>query len=152
MKYLIFFFLFFLQLSCSDIKRDNLIIAGNYLNYLFKKGDFESLKQIIDTGAVYNQAAGLPYGGKYTGFGEWETMFTKVDEYFNLQLINDPVYFSNPRENKVIANFIIKFTCKKNKKELLMQIAELLEFKNGKIISVTPFYFDTKTLMELINN
>jgi hypothetical protein len=152
MKQLIILFLFFFQLSCNETKKDNLIIAGNYFDCLFKKGDFESLKKLIDTGAVYNQAAGLPYGGKYNGFGEWATMFTKVDKYFNLQLINEPIYFSNPGEKKVIANFTIKFTCKKNKKELLMQISELLEFKDGKIITVTPFYFDTKTLTELINN
>jgi SnoaL-like domain len=148
----IFLLLMFLVplVSFQEIKHDNLTVVSGYFDFLFKKGDFGSLQKIIAKDAKYTQAEGLPYGGIYTGFSEWIQMFTKVQTYFDLQLTEDPVLFSNPANNKVVANFTVQFKSKKTKKEITMSITELFELNDGMITSIKPYYFDTKTLVDFI--
>jgi ketosteroid isomerase-like protein len=131
-------------------KDKNQAIVFDYMQLLFKKGDFVSLKKLVTENAIYTQAEGLPYGGTYTGFDNWMRMFVEVQRYAELQLVGEPTLLSNSEAAKVIANFSVKFKSKKTGKEITMPIAELFEFSDGKIIHITPYYFDTKTITEFM--
>lgn len=128
----------------------NLAIVSNYFEFLFKRGDFVSLEKLILKEAVYSQAEGLPYGGTYKGFQEWMEMFKKVPVYFDLQLASDPILHSDSQNKSVVASFTVKFKSKKTGKEFTMPIMELFELKDGKILLVKPFYFDTKKITDLM--
>ncbi|MFM9839919.1 MAG: nuclear transport factor 2 family protein [Cyclobacteriaceae bacterium] len=128
----------------------NLTVVSNYFEFLFKRGDFVSLEKLILKEAVYLQAEGLPYGGTYKGFKEWMEMFKKVPMYFDLQLVGNPILHSDSQNKSVAASFTIKFKSKKSGKEFTMPIMELFELKDGKIMRVQPFYFDTKKINDLM--
>jgi ketosteroid isomerase-like protein len=151
MKKSVFFICSIFLFSFQEIKNDSLTLVSDYFEFLFRKGDFNSLEKIVASEALYNQAKGLPYGGRYKGFSEWIQMFTKVQSYFEVQLSDDPVLFNNHGKDKVAASFMVKFKSKKTGRELEMPVTELFEIKGGKIVSVTPYYFDTHAVVDFID-
>jgi ketosteroid isomerase-like protein len=136
----------------KNLEADNLKVIAKYYETLFKTRDFDALGTLIADGAVYNQAAGLPYGGTYIGFSEWTKMFTKSTEFFDLQIEKEPVYFSDASKNEVIIYFTINCRSKKSGKTMSVPISEHFDLKDGKITAVRSFYYDTKTFAELLKS
>lgn len=136
----------------KNLEADNLKVIAKYYETLFKTRDFDTLGTLIAEGAVYNQAAGLPYGGTYIGFSEWTKMFTKSTEFFDLQIEKEPVYFSDASKNEVIIYFTINCRSKKSGKTMSVPISEHFDLKDGKITAVRSFYYDTKTFAEFLKS
>ncbi|MEN2487893.1 nuclear transport factor 2 family protein [Flavobacterium sp. B11] len=136
----------------KNLEADNLKIVTKYYESLFKTRDFDALATVVADGAVYNQAIGLPYGGTYTGFSEWTKMFAKSTEFFDLQIEKEPTYFSDESKNEVIIYFTISCKSKKSGKTMSVPISEHFDLKDGKITSVRPFYYDTKTFAEFLKS
>jgi hypothetical protein len=136
----------------KNLEADNFKVIAQYYECLFKTRDFKTMATLIEDKAIYDQAAGLPYGGTYVGFSEWTKMYTKASEFFDLQIEKEPVYFSDATKNEVIIYFTIKCKAKKSGKTLLMPISEHFDLKNGKIVAIRPFYFDTKLFAEFLKS
>ncbi|QSB26426.1 nuclear transport factor 2 family protein [Flavobacterium sp. CLA17] len=143
-------------LSESDILKnletDNLKVVEKYYECLFKTRDFTAMATLIEQGAIYNQAEGLPYGGTYTGFEEWTKMYAKSAEFFEMQIEKEPVYFSDASKNEIIIYCTLKCKSKKSGKTLSMPISEHFDLKNGKITGIRSFYFDTKQFAEFLKS
>ncbi|MCD0467830.1 nuclear transport factor 2 family protein [Flavobacterium sp. ENC] len=143
-------------LSESDILKnletDNLKVVAQYYESLFKTRDFTAMANLIQPGAIYYQAEGLPYGGTFTGFEEWTKMYAKSAEYFELQIEKEQVYFSDASKNEIIIYFTIKAKAKKSGKTLLMPVSEHIDLKDGKITAIRPFYYDTKQFAEFLKS
>ncbi|MEO7991538.1 MAG: hypothetical protein ABI663_18440 [Chryseolinea sp.] len=138
------------SISSIENNQTNIKVVASYFEYLFKTGDFVSMQKIISKDAINSQAEGLPYGGTYIGFDGMVQMFTKAQGYFNLEIVSEPVYFTSPNKNEVIIHFTIKCKSKKSNNEITMPIAEYFEVKNGMIIGIRPFYFDTKAFADFL--
>jgi len=136
----------------NNLEVDNFKIVAQYYESVFKTRDFTAMAHLIEEGAVYNQAEGLPYGGKFTGFNEWVKMYAKSAEFFDLEIEKEPVYFSDATKNEVIIYFTIKAKAKKSGKTLSVPISEHFDLKNGKITDIRPFYFDTKQFAEFLKS
>ncbi|MBF4494361.1 nuclear transport factor 2 family protein [Flavobacterium sp. MR2016-29] len=136
----------------QNLENDNYKVVAKYFESLFKTRDFTGIASIIEEGAIYSQAEGLPYGGTYVGFNEWTKMYTKSSEFFDLEIEKEPTYFSNAAKNEVIIYFTIKCKAKKSGKTLSMPISEHFDLKNGKITAIRPFYFDTKQFAEFLKS
>lgn len=136
----------------KNLEADNLKVVAKYYESLFKTRDFDALGALIADGAVYNQAAGLPYGGTYIGFSEWTKMFTKSTEFFDLQIEKEPVYFSDASKNEVIIYFTINCRSKKSGKTMSVPISEHFDLKDGKITAIRSFYYDTKAFAEFLKS
>ncbi|WDF64412.1 nuclear transport factor 2 family protein [Flavobacterium sp. KACC 22763] len=136
----------------KNLEADNLKVVAKYYESLFKTKDFDALATVVADGAIYNQAVGLPYGGTYIGVSEWTKMFTKSTEFFDLQIEKEPTYFSDASRNEVIIYFTINCKSKKSGKTMSVPISEHFDLKDGKIISVRPFYYDTKTFAEFLKS
>ena len=141
---------FFGLLPDTKTTANEALVAG-YMDGLFKKFDMAALDKLIAQDARYTQAVGLPYGGTFIGLPEWVKMYTHAGTYFNLQVIDEPTYYTNPTTGKVVANFTIKVFSKKSDRQLTMAILEQFELKDGKIVAITPFYFDTKTFVKFLS-
>ncbi|MBO9586938.1 MAG: nuclear transport factor 2 family protein [Flavobacterium sp.] len=136
----------------KNLEADNLKLAVKYYESLFKTKDFDALATVVADGAVYNQAAGLPYGGAYVGLSEWTKMFAKSTEFFDFQIEKEPVYFSDASKNEVIIYFTLNCKSKKSGKTMSVPISEHLDLKDGKITAVRSFYSDTKTFAEFLKS
>ena len=138
--------------ALKKLESENFNVVAQYFESVFKTKDFIKMSAVIEDGAIYNQAEGLPYGGTYTGFTEWTKMFTKSAEFFSLEVEKEPTYFSDASKNEVIIYFTVKCTAKKSGKSLSMPISEHFDLKNGKITAIRPFYFDTKQFAEFLKS
>jgi hypothetical protein len=136
----------------KNLEKDNYKVVAQYYENLFKTRNFTAMATIIEEGAIYSQAEGLPYGGNYTGFNEWTKMYAKSAEFFDVQIEKEPVYFSDATKNEVIIYFTIKCKAKKSGKSLSVPISEHFDLKNGKITAIRPFYFDTKQFAEFLKS
>ncbi|PXY43293.1 nuclear transport factor 2 family protein [Flavobacterium hydrophilum] len=136
----------------KNLEVENFKIVAQYYECLFKTRDFNTMATLIEDGAIYNQAEGLPYGGTYKGFNEWTKMFAKSTEFFELEIEKEPVYFSDASKNEVVIYFTIKCKAKKSGKTLSMPISEHFDLKDGKITDIRPFYFDTKQFAEFLKS
>ncbi|WP_337968838.1 nuclear transport factor 2 family protein [uncultured Flavobacterium sp.] len=136
----------------KNLETDNFKVVAQYFEGLFKTRNLTSISALVEEGAVYSQAEGLPYGGTYRGFSEWTKMYAKSSEFFDLEIEKEPVYFSDATKNEVIIYFTIKCKAKKSGKFLSMPISEHFDLKNGKITAIRPFYFDTKQFAEFLKS
>ncbi|SEP21999.1 SnoaL-like domain-containing protein [Flavobacterium sp. CF108] len=136
----------------QNLEADNFKVVAQYYDCLFKTRDFIKMAALIEDGAIYSQAEGLPYGGTYVGFNEWTKMYAKSTEFFDLEIEKEPTYFSDATKNEVIIYFTIKCKSKKSGKYLSMPISEHFDLKNGKITAIRPFYFDTKQFAEFLKS
>lgn len=136
----------------KNLETDNFKVVVQYFEGLFKTRNLTAISALVEEGAVYSQAEGLPYGGTYTGFNEWTKMYAKSSEFFDLEIEKEPVYFSDATKNEVIIYFTIKCKAKKSGKFLSMPISEHFDLKNGKITAIKSFYFDTKQFAEFLKS
>ncbi|RUT68434.1 nuclear transport factor 2 family protein [Flavobacterium cupreum] len=136
----------------KNLETENLKVVAKYYESLFKTRDFTTIATLIEPGAIYYQAEGLPYGGTFTGFEEWTKMYAKSAEFFELQIEKEPVYFSDASKNEIIIYFTIKAKAKKSGKTLLLPISEHVDLKDGKITAIRPFYYDTKQFAEFLKS
>lgn len=136
----------------QHLEVDNFKIVAQYYESSFKTKDFTAMAHLIEEGAIYSEAEGLPYGGTYTGFNEWVKMYAKSAEFFDLQVEKEPVYFSDTTKNEVMIYFTIKCKAKKSGKTLSMPVSQHFDLKNGKIIAIRSFYFDTKQFAEFLKS
>lgn len=141
---------FFGPLPQEETVKNEALVA-KYLESLFTKFDYAGLDSVLAADVVYTQAVGLPYGGTYIGLPGMMKMFIKSSEYSSMVVVDGPTLSTNPVTKKVIASFTVHVTAKKSGKVLDMAIQESFELKNGKIVGITPFYFDTKTFAEFVN-
>jgi ketosteroid isomerase-like protein len=129
----------------------NEAIVGKYLDSLFTKFDYAGLDSVLAADIVYTQAVGLPYGGIYHGLPEMMKMFIKSSEYSSMVVLDGWTFSANPVTHEIIASFTVRVTAKKSGRVLDMAIRECFQVRDGKIVSIMPFYFDTKTFVEFLN-
>ena len=141
---------FFGPLPNEDAVRNEAIVA-NYLESLFTKFDYAGLDRVLAADIVYAQAVGLPYGGTYHGLPEMMKMFIKSSEYSSMVVVDGWKLSTNSVTKKVLASFTVRSTAKKSGRVLDMAIQESFDLRDGRIIGITPFYFDTKTFVEFLN-
>ena len=141
---------FFGPLPKEETKRNEAVVA-KYLESLFTKFDYAELDKVIAPDAVYTQAVGLPYGGMYHGLPEMMKMFIKSSEYSSMVVVDGWTLATHSGTRKIVASFTVRCTAKKSGKVLAMAILESFEVRDGKIVGITPFYFDTKTFVEFLN-
>lgn len=140
---------FWQPLSITETAENQLIVM-EYFEALFRKGDLVAVEKLVAKDAVYTQAAGLPYGGRYTGFDEWKNMFSKVNALVELHLVGDPVMLTSSSGNQVILEFNVRFVSRNSGREITLPISEQFDLVSGKIVAIRPFYFDTKSFAEFL--
>lgn len=128
----------------------NEALAALYLKLLFEKFDLVEMDKIVAKDAIYTQAVGLPYGGRFVGLPEWSRLFAHVQTYFSIR-VGEPVFFSTNEGDEVIAHFPAIFHSKKSNREMTLPIAEMFTVKEGKITQINPFYYDTKIFVDFLN-
>lgn len=136
--------------QATSVESANTKVVATYFESLFKTRDFKTLASVLRPNAVYHQAEGLPYGGTYTGFEQWITMFQKAGSLFDMQIAEEPTYFYNSAKDRIVLGFVIRCTAKNSGKTITMHISEHFEVVDGKIASIRPFYFDTKAFAEFL--
>lgn len=117
---------------------------------LMGKRDFVALEKMVAPGAVFTQPQSLPWRGRHIGWAEWNKMFATMTGLFEIKAVNKPQLSINETGNRVIASFSVNYRSKQTGKTDTLALEEVFEIEGGKIYSITPYFFDTKVIADLL--
>ena len=110
--------------------------------------DIDAALQTLDAACIIHIPASLPYGGTYQGHDEirqfWMSGFFQLYEQpepLGLQLLVSGDY--------VITLQTLKTRIRGSKNELEMPMAETFKLRDGKIVEIRPYYFDTAKMLQV---
>ena len=110
-----------------------------------QSGDQAALGEMLHPEFEVEEAAGLPYGGVYRGIQGWLELSNAVIgtwSKFRLQLIE----YAGESADSLVIRFAISGRSRKTGKPFESTVLELWKFKDGKLLRIHPYYFDTQLL------
>lgn len=121
------------------------------LDTMLKKGaagDFEALREYIDPEFVAIEADSLPYPGSFFGFDGYMEVMKKLFETW--QDLRWDILGVIADGDSIALRLMLHG--RRGSKKFSMPACEVWEFRNGKVIRATPYYFDTKLLADLFES
>ena len=116
---------------------------------LGRSRDMAALEAMVTEDIRIQQAPSLPFGGVYIGWAGYldvtEKLFGKMRKV-HLELIET---WDGP-QCSLIAHFILNSVSKRTQEDISMPLLEKWEFKDDKVSAITPFYYDTHLLSEVL--
>ena len=112
------------------------------------KGDVASAVAKLSPDVVIAEAESLPFGGEYHGTEGFGQLMRKLGGAWK-RVSFDQFVFSTG-ENRVVSQFLMTATARSTGAELSFQVVEVFDLKDGKIVSIRPFYWDTHALCKAL--
>lgn len=121
------------------------VVAEYYRTAL--SGEFDAMKALLDPNIRVVEAKGLPYGGVWEGIDAFMQLMTNI---FNIwkdcsvevkQLIADGEW--------VVAMTEMSGKGVNSGMPFKMPLAEVYRVSDGRILEITPYYFDVKVLSDV---
>ncbi|MCZ4344085.1 nuclear transport factor 2 family protein [Sphingomonadaceae bacterium G21617-S1] len=108
----------------------------------FPKGDVETFARLFGDSAVMIEADSLPYGGSHKGYeGVKAALIDIVTKWFSEISFDIRDFLIG--ENHVAAYGRLTAVSKTSGEKINFPLAEVWHIENGKVLSMTPIYFDT---------
>jgi uncharacterized protein len=112
-------------------------------------GDLAPADALFDfDNLVMYEPDGLPYGGAYRGKKGLLEGIAAIAAVWKRIRFSDLRYSLG--EDIAIVNFTMSAISRATGKELAMPVCEVWRFRNGRVIEVAPFYWDTHAARGLI--
>ncbi|MFE9975648.1 nuclear transport factor 2 family protein [Streptomyces hirsutus] len=118
-------------------------------------GNFEGAEAFLHEDFFVKEVECFPYRGVYKGAEGWWKLTSVVNSYWNFHTIELVRSFSAPSgpssdEETVCLMVNIKSLCRRNRMELDMKIVEIWTVKDGLLLSVEPYFWDTSEMMRIL--
>lgn len=107
----------------------------------FMKGEWEALTEMLDPQFEAVEADGLPYGGRYKGRAGFMKIVEALGAHYEDLRISDFEVLGNGET--VIGLFRVQAISRSTGRPIDLRFSEHWKIRNGKIIFLEPFYFDT---------
>jgi uncharacterized protein len=104
-------------------------------------GDVATLKELSHPEMVLTQGQGTPYAGTYLGASGFLEFLGKFAAALDLESIDTTRIFQS-ETGALVCEFDLKSTLKASGARYDTTLMELWEFKDGKVITIRPHYFD----------
>ena len=111
-----------------------------------RAGDEAALREMMDPDFTVEEADSLPYGGTYRGVEGWMTLSRAVVAAwagFRLELAD---YVAETPDSLVV-RFRIAGRSRKTGRSFESSVMEWWMFKEGRLLRILPYYFDTHLLV-----
>ncbi|MCK6586565.1 MAG: nuclear transport factor 2 family protein [Polyangiaceae bacterium] len=108
------------------------------------KGDINAIMPVIDPQITIYEAASLPYGGEYHGHEGFSRLVTAVFTSWAAFEVDLKELFD--AGSTIIAILQIRVTLKESGRVVEMPVAEFWRLRDGKVVDLRPFYWDTAEL------
>lgn len=111
-------------------------------------GRFDLLEPVIAADFVIYEAAGLPFGGVFHGIEGYVECMRGIESFWTNKTLAPPD-FVPWGEDRIFMVSQFKGDIVANGKHVDMPTISVWDFKDGKISTVRPFFFDTKHIADL---
>jgi ketosteroid isomerase-like protein len=111
------------------------------------QGKWDVVKQHVADDIVAYLPPGLPYGGEYRGFERYKETFKALTTFFaEIKPISNEMIAHG---DKVIIIVALSAKIASNGKPVTVEQCSIWSFRDGKLVTVKPYYYDTKTICDL---
>lgn len=109
-------------------------------------GDRERMGAMMHPDFLIEEAASLPYAGQYRGLEGWLALCKAVIatwKSFSLDFIE----FAGESDDGLVIRFRLRGVSRKTGRPIDSSVLEFWTFRDGKLVSIAPYYFDTHALV-----
>jgi ketosteroid isomerase-like protein len=108
-------------------------------------GDWDAMERMMHPDFVCIEAEGLPYAGTFTGFDGWRRLSDAVLATwsgFRMKVLE----MHGGDDESAVLRIALSGKSRKTGTAWETSVLELWKFKDGKLASIDPYYFDTALL------
>lgn len=107
--------------------------------------DWEAIDEYMSDDLVIVEAESLPYGGLYPGRTALRDLFAKVMSYWIDPSID--IHAITAGQDRGVGLLTLNVTSPRTGRRLALDIAETFRFRDGKLVEIKPYYFDTHLIV-----
>jgi uncharacterized protein len=111
-------------------------------------GRWDIVRQYVSDDMVMHVPPSLPFGRDYLGWDDYLQMFKELATYFTDLKAGESQFATCG--NKVIVMSRLSGRVAKNGKTISIPITAIWEVKEGKVVDIVPYYYDTKAICDLL--
>jgi uncharacterized protein len=130
----------------DDVQAENLrivkVMAENGI-----LGRWDIVRQYVSDDLVMHVPPSLPFGRDYHGWDGYLQMFKELATFFTGLKSGETNYASFG--DKVIVMSTLSGNVASNGKPISFPITAIWQLKDGKVVDIVPFYYDTKAICDL---
>ena len=108
-------------------------------------GDLSAMMTTLDPECVLYQPSSLPYGGEWKGHAGWEAwMKAFAHQWTSMEMKNSELY---PSGDVVVGKSHVHAVARGTGKHVDWPLLQFFKMRNGRILELSPFYWDTAKLL-----
>ncbi len=120
--------------------KDNLALADKLQASVFA-GDHDAVRAIIHPDFELRQAKRIPYADEYRGYDGFMRFLANFMGWYDIATLERTGSFFSDNGD-IVVEFHLVATARSTGEKVDTTMLEKWEFKDGKVIGVTPHYFD----------
>lgn len=106
--------------------------------------DFAPLASTLDPDVVLRQPASLPYGGEWRGHAGFEAWMRAFATQWAAMAVTGSEFF--PVGDVIVTRSHVHATHKPTGRSVAWPLLQYFKFREGRVVELWPFYWDTATL------
>lgn len=110
-------------------------------------GRWDIVRPYVSDSIVLHVPEGLPFGGDYRGWQGYTDVLKAIGGFFS-EIKGGPREFAAVGQ-KVIVTGRLSCRIAKNGKPISFPLTDIWELRDGKVVEITAFYYDTKAIADL---
>ena len=112
------------------------------------RGDMNAQIALLHPDFVVHEAASLPYGGDYRGAEGWAALVGAVVQAWSGFRL-EPLGVIAEDKGVMVVKFNVSGRSRSSGRSFNMPVAEIWRIEDGKLLDISPFYWDTHVLATL---
>ncbi|MFL9866512.1 nuclear transport factor 2 family protein [Paraburkholderia fungorum] len=117
--------------------------------YLASDGeDFSPIAKILDAECVIRQAASLPYGGIWRGHAGFEAWMKAFAQQWSSLDVVDPTFYTI--DENIFSRSHVYAVAKRSGVAVDWPLLQHFVIRNGRILELSPFYWDTSLVLRAL--
>jgi ketosteroid isomerase-like protein len=134
-------------ISNNALQKKNVEIVQDALTKA-RGGQLDVIEPLFAKDFVLYESPGLPFGGTYHGWQGYKDVLGKIKLTLKDSKHIDREFVAID-DSRVLVHFGLDAKIVKNDQHVEMPIAAIWTVKNGQIVEIRPFFFDTKKIADL---
>jgi ketosteroid isomerase-like protein len=111
-------------------------------------GDKATLAEMVHAEFELVEPTGVPYEGVFRGLDGWRKLARAVVEAWEDFRV-EPIAFPGESKDTFVVHLRLSGRSRKTGRPFDMSVLEMWSFKDGKLIGISPHYFDTHLLAKI---
>ena len=116
----------------------------------FERGDAAEQVSLVHTDVVFYSPESLPYGGKWYGHAGWQNMKRGIAEVWSELSLKITRVIGEDHSDLFVVVADLSAQSRKTGKLYDCEVMEQWHWRDGLLIMVKPYYWDTRRVAEII--